>query len=79
MVKNSFTVALGDEYVLPFTTKLGKETIKNAVFSYSYEITGIVSISGLIVTTQSAGTTKCVATATYNEYSTSSSFTIIVY
>ena len=79
MVKTSFTIALGDDYVLPFIVKLGNEVVESATLTYTYETSGIVSIAGLNVTTQSAGTTKCVVTASYNEYSASSSFTITVY
>ena len=79
MVKSSFTVSLDDEYVLPFTVKLGNEVIANPALSYTYEITGIVSITGLNVTPLAAGTTKCVVSASYNQQSTSSSFTITVY
>ena len=79
MVKESFTIALGDEYTLPFTVKLGSQVIENASLSYEYETEGIVSISGLDVTALSVGTTKCVVTASYNELTTSSSFSITVY
>ncbi len=79
MVKSTFTIAMGDEYALPFTVKLGHSVVENPNLSYTYETSGIVSITGLNVTTQSAGTTKCVVTASYNEYTTSSSFTITVY
>ena len=79
MVKDSFTIAMGDEYVLPFEVKLGNTVVDNPTLSYTYETSGIVSITGLNVITQSVGTTKCVLTASYNEYSVSSSFTITVY
>ena len=79
MVKTSFTVALDDEYILPLTVKLGNEVVNNPNLSYAYETAGIVSISGLNVTPLSAGTTKCVVTASHNDLSTSSSFTITIY
>ena len=67
MVKNSFTIAMGDEYVLPFIVKYGNQAVENPTFSYTYEKDGVVSISGLSVTPLSVDTTKCVVTATYNE------------
>ena len=79
MVKSSFTIEMGDEFTLPFVVKYGNQIVENPTFIYEYETTGIVSISGLNVTTLSAGTTRCVATASYNELSTSSSFAITVY
>ena len=79
MVKSSFIIEMGDEFTLPFVVKYGNQIVENPTFIYEYETTGIVSISGLNVTTLSAGTTRCVATASYNELSTSSSFTITVY
>lgn len=79
MVKTSFTISLDDEYTLPFTVKLGNEIVDNPTFTYAYEVEGIIAITGLNVTPLSAGTTKCVVTATYNELSISSSFNITVY
>ena len=77
--KESFVLEVGDEYILPLTVKLGNEVIENPVLSYSYENDGIVSIEGTIVNALSAGTTKCVATATYENKEVSKSFSITVY
>ena len=79
MTKNTFTISLEDDYVLPINVKLGNEVVSNPTFSYTYETEGIVSIAGLNVTPLAAGTTKCVVTASYNDLSTSSIFTITVY
>lgn len=77
--KESFTLEAGDEYVLPLTVKFGNEVIDNPTISYSYENEGIVSIAGINVRALLAGTTKCVATATYENKEVSKSFTITVY
>ena len=79
LVKQSFTLSLEDDYVLPLTVKLGNEIVLDASLDYEYETEGIVSISGLTVTPLSVGTTKCVVTASYNDMVASSSFTISVY
>jgi len=79
MVKQLFTISLGDEYTLPLAVKLGNQLIEDATLTYQYETEGIVSISGLDVTPLAVGTTKCVVSASYNEMNTSSSFTITVY
>ena len=79
LVKQSFTISLQDTYVLPLSVKLGNTPVTGATLSYEYETSGIVLISGLNVTPLSAGTTKCVVTATYNEMVATSSFTISVY
>lgn len=79
MVKDSFTIQVGDEYALPLTVKIGNETVNNPTLTYSYETENIVSITNLVATGLSVGTTKCIATASYNEMSTSTAFTITVY
>ena len=79
MVKNSFTIALDDSFVLPFTVKLGNQVIENPTYSYTYETPNIVSINGLNVSPLAAGTTKCVVNASYNDMSTSAAFTITIY
>ena len=79
MVKDSFTIQVNDEYALPLTVKLGSEVVANPSLSYTYEMEGIVTITGLVATGVAIGTTKCVVVASYNEMSISSSFTITVY
>ena len=79
MVKDSFTIQVGDEYALPLTVKYGNEVVANPNLSYTYETENVVSITGLIATGLSVGTTKCVATASYNEMSVSTIFTVTVY
>lgn len=79
MVKQSFTLSLGDEYTLPLTVKLGNQVIEDASLTYEYETEGIVSISGLDVTALTVGTTKCVVSASYNDMKASSSFVVSVY
>lgn len=79
MVKEEFTIQVGDEYILPITVKYGNEVVASPTLSYTYETEGIVSIAGLTVTGVAAGSTKCVVLASYNEMTTSSSFTITVY
>lgn len=77
--KDTFTLEKDDEYILPLTVKLGNEIIDNPHLSYTYEVDGIVSIIGTTVTATMVGTTKCVATATYENKEVSKSFTITVY
>ncbi len=77
--KDEFTLEKDDEFVIPLTVKLGSEIIDNPLLSYTYEIDGIVSIVGITVTATMVGTTKCVATATYQDKEVSKSFTITVY
>ena len=79
MVKDSFTIALGDEYILPLTVKHGNEVVSNPTLAYTYETEGIVSIEGLTVTALAVGSTKCVVNASYNEMSITASFNISVY
>ena len=77
--KESFTLAVGDEYTLPLQVKLGNVVINDAQLSFNIEQAGIISINGLVITAQSAGTTKCIATATYQQESVSKIFTVVVY
>ena len=79
MVKQSFTLSLGDEYTLPLTVKLGNQVIEDASLTYEYETEGVVSILGLDVTALAVGTTKCVVSASYSDMKTSSSFVVSVY
>ena len=77
--KDSFTLALNDQYLLPLEVKLGNEVINDATLSFDFENDAIVSISGLTLTALSAGTTKCLVTASYQQEEVSKGFSITVY
>ena len=79
LTKKNFTLSVDDEFVLPLQVKYGNEVIDNYTISYLYENNNIVSISNLVMTALAAGTTKVVATATYNDQEASESFTVTVY
>ena len=59
--------------------KYGNQIVHNYTISYLYENEGIVSISNLVMTALSAGTTRVVATATYIDFEVSESFIVTVY
>lgn len=77
--KESFTLEVGDEYVLPLQVKLGNEAIDNATLSFEFEHDNIVSVNGLTITALSVGTTKCLVTASYQQEEVSKGFNITVY
>ena len=77
--KDSFTLAVNDTFNLPISVKLGNEIINDALISYTIGNPQVVSISNNVVTALSAGTTKCVATASYLEEEVSKGFNITVY
>lgn len=77
--KETFTLAVNDEYVLPLTVKHGNDVINNPTLSYTYEKEGIISISDFTMTALAVGETKCVVTATYNQEEVSKSFQVAVY
>ena len=79
LTKKSYTLSVDDEFVLPLAVKYGNEAIEDYEISYLYENNNIVSIDGVNMTALSVGTTKVVATATYNNQSASESFTVTVY
>ena len=79
LTKKSYTLSVDDEFVLPLVVKYGNDAIEDYEISYLYENNGIVSIDGVNMTALSAGTTRVVATATYNNQSASESFTVTVY
>ena len=77
--KKSFTLEVEDEFALPLVVKYGNQIVHNYTISYLYENEGIVSISNLVMTALSAGTTRVVATATYLDFEVSESFVVTVY
>ena len=79
LTKKSYTLSVDDEFVLPLAVKYGNDAIEDYEISYLYENNGIVSIDGVNMTALSTGTTRVVATATYNNQSASESFTVTVY
>lgn len=79
LTKDSFTLAVGDDYVLPLQVKIGNEVINNAELSFDISDTAVASINGLTITALNAGTTKCVATARYAQEEVSKGFNITVY
>ena len=79
MEKESYTLAVSDEYVLPLQVKKGNEVINDASLDFTIEKPSIISINGLTVTALNAGTTKCVVTASYQEEVVSKGFSITVY
>ena len=79
MEKESYTLAVNDEYVLPLQVKIGNQVMDGASIDFTIQNTAILSINGLTVKALSAGTTKCVATASYQEEVVSKGFSITVY
>lgn len=77
--KKNFALEVNDTFVLPLAVKYGNFVVNNYEISYLYENDGIVSIENNIMTALSVGTTKVVATATYNDQTASESFTVTVY
>ena len=77
--KRSFTLSVGDEFVLPLQVKYGNDLVNNCTISYLYENNNVVSISNLVMSALATGTTRVVATATYNNQEASESFTVTVY
>ena len=79
MEKESYTLAVNDEYVLPLQVKIGNQVVEGATLDFTIENPAVLSINGLLVKALSAGTTKCVATASYQEEVVSKGFTVTVY
>lgn len=77
--KKNFALEVNDTFVLPLAVKYGNFVVHNYEISYLYENNGIVSIENNIMTALSVGTTKVVATATYNDQTASESFIVTVY
>lgn len=77
--KKNFALEVNDTFVLPLAVKYGNFVVNNYEISYLYENNGIVSIENNIMTALSVGTTKVVATTTYNDQTASESFTVTVY
>ena len=77
--KESFTLAVGDDFELPLQVMVGNEVINDAELTFSISDPAIASISGLTVTALSVGTTKCLATAKYGQQEVSKGFNITVY
>lgn len=77
--KKNFALEVNDTFVLPLVVKYGNFVVNNYEISYLYENNGIVSIENNIMTALSVGTTKVVATATYNDQTASESFIVTVY
>lgn len=77
--KESFTIEVEDKFLLPLTVKHGNDVIENPSLTYTYQNKDIISISDLVVTGLSVGTTKCIVTASYNQEEVSKSFTVTVY
>ena len=79
MEKDSFTLAKGDEYVLPLQVKMGNQVINDANMLFTIENEDMVLINGLTVTALKEGETKCLVTASYQQQEVSKGFNIIVY
>lgn len=79
LTKKSFTLSVNDEFVLPLQVKYGNEVISDYSISYLYENNNVVSITGLNMRALAAGTTRVVATATYQDLEVSESFVVTVY
>ena len=79
MPKNRYTLKEGDEFLLPLTVKYGTEIVSTPTLTYEYEYEDIISIEDYSVTALSAGTTKVVVTASYDDLEVSEIFTIVVY
>ena len=79
MEKDSYTLAVNDEYLLPLEVRLGNEVIKNAELIFAFETENIVSIHNLTITALNVGTTKCLVTASYQQEEVSKGFNITVY
>ena len=79
LTKKSYTLEVNDEFALPLVVKYGNNEVGDYTISYLYENSNIVSISNLVMTALATGTTKVVATATYNNQEASEIFTVTVY
>ena len=79
LTKKSFTLSVDDEFVLPLQVKYGNDVISDYSISYLFENNNVVSISNLVMRALAVGTTKVVATATYNNQEASESFVVTVY
>ena len=79
MEKDSFILAVNDEYLLPIEVRLGNEIINNAELTFAFETENIVSIHNLTITALNVGTTKCLVTASYQQEEVSKGFNITVY
>ena len=77
--KDSFTLGVGEDYLLPLKVMVGNTVINDAELTFGVSDPAIASISGLTITALSAGTAKCVATAKYGQEEVSTGFNITVY
>ena len=79
--KDTFTIGVGDNYVLPLAVKYGNDVIENPNLTITPEVSDIIKISDLdlSITGKSVGTTRCLVTASYNQEEASKIFTVIVY
>lgn len=77
--KESFTLGVGDDYLLPLKVMMGNTVINDAALTFDISDTTVASINNLTITALSAGTTKCVATAKYGQEEVSKGFNITVY
>lgn len=77
--KESFTLAVNDEYLLPIQAKKGNEVIDDVKLEYVIEKPAVISINGLLAKALSVGTSKVVVTASYQEEVVSKGFSITVY
>ena len=79
LTKKSFTLSVNDQFILPLQVKYGNEVVDKYDVSYLCENEGIVSFYALRMDALAAGTTRVVATATYEGLEASESFTVTVY
>ena len=79
LTKRSFTLAVNDQFILPLQVKFGSEVVDKYDLSYLCENEGIVSFYALRMDALAAGTTRVVATATYEGLEASESFVVTVY
>ena len=79
LTKRSYTLSVDDEFILPLQVKFGNDVISDYSISYLFENNNIVSISNLVMRALAVGTTKVVATATYNNQEANESFVVTVY
>lgn len=77
--KDSFTLGVGEDYLLPLKVMVGNTVINDAELTFDISDTTVASINNLTITALSAGTTKCLATAKYGQEEVSKGFNITVY
>ena len=77
--KESYTLAVNDEYLLPLQVKFGNQVVEDVALDFEIENPAVIGINGLIVKALSVGTSKCVVTASYREEVVSKGFNVTVY